>query len=238
MHGLIPALDGAAAALEALAAAVQERDLVDDHYQKPGLLAEAVGARLRLRELADGLAGLLALADRHNRVYLLVAPATPPGATSEERTVLWERPDWALRAVPVEVGPHLARDLFGPARAAVLTSATLTIDGSFDFVRSRIGLDQHLDRLIEHAVPSPFHYPTQALLALPGHLPAPRASVMEEYLERLGQELVRYVSAFGGNTLALFTARVHIERLTAQVADPLAAAGLALYSQGGSIRSF
>lgn len=55
VHGLIPALDGAAAALEALAAAVQERDLVDDHYHKPGLLAEAVGARIRLRELADGL---------------------------------------------------------------------------------------------------------------------------------------------------------------------------------------
>lgn len=237
VRGLIPALDSAAAALESLAAAVQERDLVDDRYHKPGLLAEAVGARIRLRELADGLAELLALADRHNQVYLLVAPATPPGVTSEERAALWKRPDWALRAVPVEVDPHLARELFGPARAAVLTSATLTVDGSFDFIRHRVGLDQHRDRLGEHTVPSPFDYPTQALLALPSHLPAPRASVMEEYLERLGQELVRYVCAFGGKTLALFTARVHIERLGTQVADPLAAAGLALYAQGVGARA-
>ena len=47
-----------------------------------------------------------------------------------------------LRAAPIDVSTILRDVLFDRMRATVLTSATLTVEGTFDFVRSRLGLDK------------------------------------------------------------------------------------------------
>jgi ATP-dependent DNA helicase DinG len=77
-----------------------------------------------------------------------------------------------LRASPVDVAPLLSAHLFAPVPATVLTSATLTTGGRFDYVRSRLGLDGELAE--ELRVDSPFDYATQALLYVPDDLPDPR----------------------------------------------------------------
>ena len=47
-----------------------------------------------------------------------------------------------LRAAPIDVSRHRpASMLFDRMRATVLTSATLAVDGSFDYVRGRLGVD-------------------------------------------------------------------------------------------------
>ena len=51
----------------------------------------------------------------------------------------------------------------------MLTSATLTVDGRFDYVRTRLGLDD----AAEVRVPSEFDYATQTLLYLPRRMPLP-----------------------------------------------------------------
>ncbi len=55
--------------------------------------------------------------------------------------------------------------------AWVFTSATLTVDGRFDHLAKRLGLDDP-DTLLQ---PSPFDWPQQALCYLPQHLPDPAA---------------------------------------------------------------
>ncbi|TDB28863.1 ATP-dependent DNA helicase [Stenotrophomonas sp. ATCM1_4] len=70
-------------------------------------------------------------------------------------------------------------DVSGPLRehrersmaAWVFTSATLTVDGGFDHLAKRLGLDDP-DTLVQ---PSPFDWPQQALCYLPQHLPDPAA---------------------------------------------------------------
>ena len=47
-----------------------------------------------------------------------------------------------LRAAPIDVSAILRDVLFDRMKATVLTSATLTVDGTFDFVRSRLGLEK------------------------------------------------------------------------------------------------
>ena len=85
-------------------------------------------------------------------------PTTPPTCISSRckgRTV-------RLRAAPIDVS-RIVRDLVtGERRAAVLTSATLTVDGSFDYVRARLGLDDAAGV----RVPSEFDY-AHADAALP-----------------------------------------------------------------------
>src|SRR5262249_49628551 len=73
-----------------------------------------------------------------------------------------------LHASPVDVAPLLREHVLG-AGAVVLTSATLSADGRFDYVRARLGLDD----AVELAVESPFDYPRPAMLYLPRDLPLP-----------------------------------------------------------------
>lgn len=230
-RALAAALRAVDAAVGTLVTAAIDRPIVDHHYVAATLLAEAQGVCTRMREAAQTIEEMLDLRDRHNRVYLLESPAAV-AESAVEREVLWRRPEWSFRAPPVEVGRALAVRVFANVRSAVLTSATLTVAGSFDFMRQRLGLDRLADRLVEKIVESPFDYSRQALLALPGHLPAPRASTMEEYLERLAQDLLRYVRVFDGHTLALFTARAQLEATAVALRAPLLDHGLQLYAQG------
>ncbi|GAB4321023.1 MAG: hypothetical protein Kow0059_15520 [Candidatus Sumerlaeia bacterium] len=44
-------------------------------------------------------------------------------------------------SAPIDIGAKLRRALFKPLKTVVLTSATLTVDRSFAFIRSRVGLE-------------------------------------------------------------------------------------------------
>ena len=46
-----------------------------------------------------------------------------------------------LKATPIDVSARLQELLFDRVRAAVLTSATLAVDGGFDYLKSRLGLE-------------------------------------------------------------------------------------------------
>ncbi|GIW04643.1 MAG: DNA polymerase III subunit epsilon [Thermomicrobiales bacterium] len=77
----------------------------------------------------------------------------------------------SLRSAPLSVGPLLRDRVFAPLRTAILTSATLTTDGSFDYIRERVGLED----AEEMSVPSPFDYERSTLLYLVDDIPEPSA---------------------------------------------------------------
>ncbi|HEY2251286.1 MAG TPA: DEAD/DEAH box helicase, partial [Planctomycetaceae bacterium] len=69
----------------------------------------------------------------------------------------------SLCCSPVEIGPVLRDELFNEVKTVVLTSATLAVGGqSFDFIRSRLGLDQ----ASELKLGSPFDYQKNVRLIL------------------------------------------------------------------------
>ena len=47
-----------------------------------------------------------------------------------------------LRATPIDVSARLQELLFDHVRAAVLTSATLAVDGGFAYLKARLGLER------------------------------------------------------------------------------------------------
>ena len=111
-----------------------------------------------------------------------------------------------LRVAPVDVGDELPGRLFANV-TAVLTSATLTVGGSFEPAAARLGLDRIDDDDAAPAwrgvdVGSPFDYASQALLYCAAHLPDPRAA---GYEDAMLAELTALATAAGGRTLALFT---------------------------------
>ena len=103
-----------------------------------------------------------------------------------------------LRAAPIDVS-RIVRDLIaGDRRAAVLTSATLTVDGGFDYVRTRLGLDD----ADEIRVPSEFDYASQTLLYLPRRMPLPRDA---SYAEAVAWETKQLLRCSRGRAFVLFT---------------------------------
>lgn len=105
----------------------------------------------------------------------------------------------ALRAAPIDVAALVREKVIGDRSATVLTSATLTVAGAFDYVQGRLGLPS----AATVRLPSEFDFQTQALVYLPADMPDPRspefnraaAGVIAEVLERSqGRAFVLFTS--------------------------------------------
>ncbi len=130
-------------------------------------------------------------------------PPKPPKKASLPRSDSEADFTWELRRMPIDVSKHL-RNLWQGLQAAMLTSATLRVNGSFSYIVDRLGLEatNPLD------LPSPFKDISQNLLVvLPGHLPLPRGSLLDEFGSAAAEELARLFLLSGGGGMGLFTAR-------------------------------
>ena len=149
--------------------------------------------------------GLAQIARRARRVRDDLGRLTTPNSA----TVRWiERGDrrLAMGTSPVDVSSLFRVGVVERADALVLTSATLSTSGSFDFVRRRLGIQSEVD---EAVLPSPFNYQSQAALYLPP-LPDPRA---DAYLAKALDEIDRLVKLTGGGAFVLCTSIRAMRRL-------------------------
>ena len=110
--------------------------------------------------------------------------------------------------------------------SVILTSATLTANDEFDYLRNRLFADEAAELMVG----SPFDYDTAALLYLVNDIPEP--SDTSNYQRAMEQSIVRLAKATGGRLLALFTNYSQLKRTSQNIAGPLAEAGILVYEQG------
>jgi ATP-dependent DNA helicase DinG len=103
-----------------------------------------------------------------------------------------------LRASPIDVSRIVRDVLFERMRAVVLTSATLAVDGSFEYVKARLGIRQ----ATEVRVASEFDFARQALLYLPRRVPPPKAPT---FAEAAAREITEILKRSRGRAFVLFT---------------------------------
>ena len=103
-----------------------------------------------------------------------------------------------IHATPIDVSGILEERLFSNIQSAVLTSATMTANNSFEFIKGRLGITNARELIIE----SHFDYETQAVLYLPARMPDPRA---REFLDASVEEIVRILEVTSGRAFVLFT---------------------------------
>jgi ATP-dependent DNA helicase DinG len=106
-----------------------------------------------------------------------------------------------LRAAPIDVSNILRDVLFDRMKATVLTSATLTVEGTFEYIRTRLGLDRASGTSVLK-LPSEFDYRRQAILYLPRRMPDPRSA---EFTAAAGREILSILEATQGRAFVLFT---------------------------------
>jgi ATP-dependent DNA helicase DinG len=118
----------------------------------------------------------------------------------------------SLRAAPIEVGDLVRDRVLGGRAATVLTSATLTVESSFDYVCGRLGVGD-ASRL---RLPSEFDFARQSILYLPPELPDPRSP---EFNARAAGVIEALLNCSEGRAFALFTSYAAMRDVHARLAD-------------------
>ena len=184
---------------------VRLRELVDD----------ASRTAQRLRDAADTVRDILDadLEDLEETVSWIEVEARDTGDSS-----------LMLKSAPINVGPRLSELLWAPVdphlqrRAIVLTSATLTVNKQWYFLRRRLNLPP----AHEKRYGSPFDYERNSRIFVATDMPEPppRDEQPDEWEAALAQAILRLADASQGRALVLFTSydamnhvaeRVHAE---------------------------
>ena len=167
------------------------------------LVSELRGAGRRLEGVAEALYGALAPgSDAHNRIRWIEARGKEGNLG-----VTW---------VPLDLAPILRDDLFDRLRTTIVTSATLSADAKFEFLSSRLGVDQLGIPPVTESFPSPFDFERQAILAVPTDTPAPNADPSGHFRAVL-RMIVEFTAASDGGIFALFTSHRDVREAAIQL---------------------
>lgn len=180
---------------------------------------------------AEAVAALSEISDTASRVLESFGPAIP-----DRTDVVWleheeirgsSRP--VLRVAPLSVAGLLRSRVFSRS-TVVLTSATLTIGGSFDAMATAWGLTAEDDddaRWRGLDVGSPFQHAKAGILYVAAHLPPPGRDGTGS-AEQLG-EVAGLIAAADGRTLGLFSsmraARAAAEAMRERLSTPVLCQG-------------
>jgi len=133
-----------------------------------------------------------------------------------------------LRASPIDVSAIVRELVLDKMHTTVLTSATLAVDGSFEYIRDRLGIR----RADEVRLPSEFDFAQQAILYLPPRMPDPRSDM---FGVAAGREVIEILKRTEGRAFVLFTSYATMRTVQAiaemAVDYPILAQGTAPRSQ-------
>ena len=226
--------------------AAAARAAVDPSPADPQAAAARAETIAALSEICDTAARVLAsfgpaIPDRADVVWL-DHEELPAGRSAATRGSVSGTTIPVLRVAPLTVGALLAERVFGTA-TAVLTSATLTVGGSFEAMADAWGLSESTMPPRNEAeeergtrsggpawrgldVGSPFDHAKSAILYIAAHLPPPgREPGSPDQLD----EIAGLIEACGGRTLGLFSsmraARTAAEAMRERLDTPVLCQG-------------
>jgi ATP-dependent DNA helicase DinG len=129
-----------------------------------------------------------------------------------------------LAATPIDVSEILREKLFEQFDTVILTSATLAVEGRFDYLKQRLGVLPSA----ESVLPPEFDYASQALLYIPGEMPDVRNP---SFAACAAREIERLLEISQGRAFCLFTSYAQMkdvhERVASRVDFPLLLQGTA-----------
>jgi ATP-dependent DNA helicase DinG len=175
-------------------------------------LANDPELRTRLGALRDALAALAAalqsqaersrgLDNCHQRAVKLQAALVQCTEQPPPDHIHWfetYRQSFRVNLTPLDVADTFSSRRHQLPSCWVFTSATLSVNGSFEHFARRLGLEDAATLELD----SPFDYRSNALFYVPQGLPEPAD---EAYSDRVLDEAERIIRACGGRTFVLFT---------------------------------
>jgi ATP-dependent DNA helicase DinG len=181
--------------------------LTQIHTQLKQLLAVLDVHTSRDKEIDQYAEKLLGMTETF---YRLMHTDTPDVSYWYETT----RRHIVLHITPLSIASRFAKIVDKSDAAWVFTSATLTVNNSFEHYQQQMGL---LDATVIE-MESPFDYPKQAMLCVPRYLPEPHERSIARHLVDIS---IRLIDACRGRAFILFTSHYMMREVAKQVREQL-----------------
>ncbi|WP_160112359.1 ATP-dependent DNA helicase DinG [Salicibibacter kimchii] len=157
--------------------------------------------------------------------------------TSVENEVYWaesdanKRPDrLRLYRRPINISEQLSGKFFSNTKSIILTSATLTVKGSFQYTIDQLGLTDTQPKCLQ--LSSPFQYEKQAQLLVPEDFPEIRQDGEERFTEAVAQFLRSLTSSVNGRILVLCTSHQMVKAVSRMMKPHMQRLNYSLFAQG------
>ena len=137
----------------------------------------------------------------------------------------------SLHAAPLNIGPLMQKYLWHEKESVILTSATLTTNGEFDYIRNRLFAEDADDLILG----SPFDFENSALLFIPNDIPDPSDTL--NYIRSVANVIISVGIATQGRLMALFTSYTQLKQISKMISEPLQKHNIEVLEQGGGASS-
>ena len=185
----------------------------------------------------ESIAGICeAFTDHKNRQGEVLWIEEKSGASKADE-LFSKGKDWAVfTQSPVDLSKNLQESLFQPNKTVICVSATLAINGNFNYWASRCGAcNANANKMFfSSCFPSPFPYSSAVLLASPTDTPLPDEQGYQDFVNHSVEQLAALA---GGSALILFTSYQSLQSAWAAAAPGLQALGIRCLKQGDDDRS-
>ncbi|MBN2874043.1 MAG: ATP-dependent DNA helicase DinG [Spirochaetales bacterium] len=196
---------------------------VPDAEEGDQSVREAQLALVRLSESASVCARFRGFDEDTERVYWLDRRTTSQGDAFVRFCI-----------TPVDIADMMNEAVFDRFRSIICTSATLSVGGSFEFWKRRVGLSNAESRHECVAFPSPFPFERNALLGAATDAPSPDSAGWQAWINDAVYDLI---VASGGRALVLFTSYTALRAAWDSVKPRLDSLGISAFRQGDDERS-
>ncbi|MGI6643182.1 MAG: ATP-dependent DNA helicase [Bacillota bacterium] len=136
-----------------------------------------------------------------------------------------------VRRSPIEVGPYLREALWDELHSGIVTSATLAVGGTFDYIKKMLCLHNAQELILG----SPFKFEEQACLCVPRDSQG-RDVNSPDFSDYIGQKVLEIVDLTQGRTFVLFTNSKSLERVASAFRDRIEEKGYPVLKQGDAPR--
>ena len=135
-----------------------------------------------------------------------------------------------LRALPIDLGHGLYRSVYGSFKSVVITSDTLAVEGSLDYLAESLGGDLITeDRLDKALIPSVFDYENQLLLCVPSYLSEP---TKDSFIDEFSELAITVSKLVDGRSMFLFTSYSMLNSVHHKIMPDLAEEEIEVLGQG------
>ena len=190
---------------------------------------------LALRD--DAIADLMIGVDEVAGLHAQLEQTINPSQKVAREQVFWVQrsglqQQLSINGAPLDVSDLLNQQVYANLRSVIMTSATMTIDGSFDYVAEHVGMQG--SKVLD--LGSPFDHEKSTLIYLPEDMPEPNSPA---YSSSLHAALYEAILATHGRTLVLFTSHRALREARNALKDDLEAHNILVLGQGvdGNSRS-
>ena len=135
----------------------------------------------------------------------------------------------SLDCAPINIAPALNGMLFSKTDTVVLTSATLSTEKNFEYIKSRLGLKRCDEKLLG----SPFDYANNVKIHIPKKMPDPND--YDKYRSEVVNKLKVYLERTEGKAFVLFTSYRFMDDVYEETAPFLHDLGIPVLKQGAGL---